>query len=216
MRCQLTSDLLGRGQPPLVRGQRPFELRQAVDQRERLLRAPRVDGGGSENNPAHGHVLGDAGLRTDNGAVPNVNVSGEARLPGDGHVVAERCRTRDTSLADDDAMPANRGVVADGDEVVDLGPATDAGSRQRRAIDRRVRADLHIVRNDDVAYLSSLTVPYGLVRRRRGQWLAGVPEAVRANDDAAVQDDAIADRHRRVDVHAGVDDAVAADRRAAA
>src|SRR6266540_4039774 len=187
-------------QTAFVRRQPAFELWKTVDQRERLLRASCLDSRRTEDDAVLRHVFGHAGLRADDRASADANMIDEAGLACDRHVVAERRRAGETRLPDDDAVTADRRVMADRHEVVDLG----AGS------------DLHVVLDDDLAYLSDLAMTLGLVRGLNGsrQRLARIAEAVGANHDAAVEDHAIADRHVRVDVHTRVNHAVASDHRA--
>ena len=74
-------------------------------------------------------------------------------------------------------------------QVVDLRAGADARLADRRPIDRRVRADLDVVFDDDVGVLRDLQV--------RAVGLLGEAEAVAADDGAVLQDDAIADRDTR-------------------
>ena len=100
-----------------------------------------------------------------------------------------------------------RDAVGDLDEVVDLGAGADARLADGRPIDRRVRADLHVVFDDDAADLRDLLV--GAVAAMREA------EAVAADDGAVLQDDAVADTNTLADRDVGVDDAVVANLRKA-
>ncbi len=79
-------------------------------------------------------------------------------------------------------------AVGDLHEVVDLGAGLDARLADRRTIDGRVRAELHIVFDDDGRDLRNLLV--------RAVAAADEAVAVAADDDAVLQDDAVADRAR--------------------
>ena len=121
---------------------------------------------------------------------PIVGAAGDADLRGHQHVAA-----------DGDA-------VADLHEVVDLRARLDARLADRRTIDRRVRAELDVVFDDDGGDLRDLLV--------RAVAAADEAVAVAADHDAVLQDDAIADRHALADRDVGMDHAVGADARAGA
>ena len=104
-------------------------------------------------------------------------------------------------LGDDQAMPSDRGVVCDLDEIVDLGALADDRIAGRAAIDRRVGADFHVVLDDDAPGLRNFLMP---LRTRQ------IAEAVLADTGAGMDDDAIADQ-RVQDRGAGADRAVASD-----
>ena len=76
-------------------------------------------------------------------------------------------------------------------------PGADARLADRRPIDRRVRADLHVVFDHDAADLRNL-----LVRAVRPP---GEAEAVAADHGAVLHDHAVADHHVLADRHVGVD-----------
>ena len=86
-------------------------------------------------------------------------------------------------------------------EVVDLGAGLDPRLADRRTIHRRVRAELHVVLDDDDGDLRNLFV--GAVAT------TDEAVAVAADDDAVLKDDAIADRDALADGDIGMDDAVA-------
>ena len=98
-------------------------------------------------------------------------------------------------------------AVRDVHEVVDLGAGADARLADRRAIDRRVGADLDVVFDHDVGVLRNLQVRAVLLPREA--------EPVAADDDAVVQRHAIADDDALANRDLRVDDAVVADPRAA-
>ena len=99
-------------------------------------------------------------------------------------------------------------AVRDLDEVVDLRAGANARFADRRAIDRRVGADLHVVFDDDVGVLRNLEM--------RAVGLLGEAEAVAADDGAVLDDDAVADDDALANRHVRVHDAVVADPRAGA
>src|SRR5262249_42174362 len=99
-------------------------------------------------------------------------------------------------------------AVRDLHEVVDLGARLDPRLADRRTIDRRVRADLHIVFDDDVGVLRDLQM--------RAVGLPGEPEAIAADDGAVENRHATADDNVIANRHAGMDDTIVADARAGA
>src|SRR5262249_46850553 len=98
-------------------------------------------------------------------------------------------------------MTANRDIVADLYQVVDLGPLADDGVAGAAAVDGGAGADLDIVLDDDAADLRDLEMS------RRSHHEA---ETVLADADAGMDDHAVADErvHER---GAGADRRVAAD-----
>src|SRR5262249_20639423 len=107
----------------------------------------------------------------------------------------------DADIGHDHAMPADRDVVGDLHEVVDLGALADHRIAERAAIDAAVGTDLHVVLDDDAAHLGHFEVPPGP---------HGKAEAVLADAHARMQQHAVADQRVR-DAGAGADVAVAAD-----
>src|SRR5947207_1906611 len=93
-------------------------------------------------------------------------------------------------------------VVPDLDQVIDLGPLAYHGFAERGAVDRRSGADLDVVLDPDNADLRDLVV-LTLVRSKA--------IAVRANDDATVNDATITNPGAVVDDGVRIDDAVVAD-----
>ena len=106
------------------------------------------------------------------------------------------CATSSDVLADRDA-------VRDLDEVVDLGPAPDPRLAHGRPIDRRVRADLDVVFDDDDAVLRDLVVD--AVR------VGDVAVAVAADHGAVLHHHTAAQHRTFAHRHARVHDAVLAD-----
>ena len=81
-------------------------------------------------------------------------------------------------------MPANDHVVGDMDQVVDFRALADDGGAERAAVNGGIGADLDIVVDDDVAELKHFPVA-ALVEH--------IAEAVRADDRAGVDGDAMAE-----------------------
>ena len=92
--------------------------------------------------------------------------------------------------------------MRDLDEVVDLGTAPDDRRAERRPIDRHVRADLHVVLDDDGADLRDLDARLPVL---------DVAESIAADDGTAVDSDAIAETDVAIERRVAVDDRVHAD-----
>ena len=107
----------------------------------------------------------------------------DAGLPGHHHVVVDRRAAGDADLRREQHVAADLHAVRDLHEVVDLGAGRDARLADRRTIDRRVRADLDVVFDDDAADLRNLQV--------RAVRPAREAEAVAADHGAVVHDDAV-------------------------
>src|SRR6266850_3417354 len=142
------------------------------------------------------HVRGHSRLGAQHRPVTDGQMVREADLAGGDDAAAEAARARDSDLGHDDRVLADLDVVADLNEIVDLGPAADDRLAEHGAIDRRVRADVHVVLDHDDAHLRDLAVSTPV---------EDVAEAVAADDgaglddDAAPQPDALAQNHPRVE-----------------
>src|ERR1700681_198613 len=99
-------------------------------------------------------------------------------------------------------MAADRGVVSDLHQVIDLGALADGGIAPGAPVDCRPGADLHVVLDDDATDLRHLDVP--------PLSILNVTEAILADAHAGMHDDAIADQ-RVHDARTGTDRAIAAD-----
>ena len=95
-----------------------------------------------------------------------------------------------------DDILADLAVVRHLHEVVDLAPAPDHGDAEGGAVDRGVRADLHVVLDPHPAHLGDLAV---------GAPVEGIAEAVGAQHRAGVDDDAVADLHPVAHDHPGIE-----------
>ena len=79
--------------------------------------------------------------------------------------VANLSGASDACLRNDHATPSNRNVVTDLHEIVDLRALADYRVAQRASIDCRIRADLHIVLNNDTTELWRFQMPPGVERK---------------------------------------------------
>ena len=75
-----------------------------------------------------------------------------------GDEIADIGRARYTHLRHDHAMSADRDVVSDLHEIIDLGAFADDRVAVGAAINRRVRADFNVVLDDDPADLRNFQV----------------------------------------------------------
>ena len=136
------------------------------------------------------------------GVVADGDVADDAGLAGHGHVPADGDRAGHAHLGDEQAVLADLGAVADGDQVAELRAAADDRAAERRPVDGAVGPDLDVVADDHVADLRDLD-PLLLDR--------GVAQAVLADDRAGVDGHAVAQDAVLVDDHVGEQRDVVAD-----
>ena len=91
-------------------------------------------------------------------------------------------------LAAEQVVAADLVVVADHDEVIDLGPLADPGGLEGGAVDRAVRADLDVVVDFEPAGMRDLDVAAVDL---------AVAEAIAAQHGAGVDFDPVAQDHVR-------------------
>ena len=145
--------------------------RQILDRRTAAHELPLVD------------RLRDPALRAGHRAAPDANVSDDAHLPSHDDVVFDHRAAGDPDLRGQQHAPPDRDAVRDVDQVVELAAGADARFADRRPINRRVRADLDVVFDDDVGVLRNLDVrAVGLLREAI---------AVAADHHAVLQHDAV-------------------------
>ena len=110
--------------------------------------------------------------------------------------------SRDADLGDDDGVFSDHHVVGDLDEVVDLYPSLDPGPAEGAAVDRRIRSDLHVIVDLDIADLGDLQIVLSG---------SGKSEAVAPDDDAGMEDNPPADQAAAVEGDARIKDGSLAD-----
>src|SRR5690606_12033276 len=81
------------------------------------------------------------------GVIPDFKVIRQTRLPGDDHPIADFAATGDAHLGDDHAVFADDVVVADHDQVINLGAPLDEGGAQVGAVNRGTGADFNVIFN---------------------------------------------------------------------
>ncbi len=124
-------------------------------------------------------------LRRRHDTLADTQMPRDADLPGQDHVVLDDRAAGNTDLRRQNHTPADADAVGDVHEVVDFRAGANPRFADGRPIDRAVRADLNVVFDDDGGGLGNLEV--------RAVGLSGEPEAVAADHDAVVKDDAMAD-----------------------
>src|SRR5512140_211507 len=205
-RIRNTSLLPFRGLPALQPRDPPEELRQPRQERHHFQPCPV----GHRRHSRPCPVLprrerdGHPGLRAKHHPVAHLEVPRQPRLPSDHHAVTDPRAARDPHPGGDHRVPADLHVVPHLDQVVQLGPRTDAGDPERGAVDRGVRPDLDVVPDLDGPHLRYLPVP---LRRRRE------PEAVAADHAAGVQKHPLPDPHPFVEGDPRVKNGVLTDDR---
>jgi len=85
----------------------------------------------------------------------------DANLGPQRHIVPDRQAAREPDLGCQQAIPADRHIVANLDLVVDFGALPDHGVAQATAIDRGAGADLDVVLDQHPACLGHLQVTLG-------------------------------------------------------
>src|SRR2546423_13050612 len=102
----------------------------------------------------------------------------EANLSADNAVIFNRDTAADSGLGGAHAPFATIAVVPDVNHVIELRSFANSSAAERAAIDRGIGAQLDIVFNNDRANLRKLVIT---------DVAANIPEAIRADDDAGMQ-----------------------------
>src|SRR5262249_43729079 len=134
------------------------DLGQASDHLEDAPLLADRDGGRAEHLMPIGDIAMHTGLGPDDDPIADPCVVLDSGLTGHDHVVARLAAPGDPDLAAEQIVPADLVVVADHDQVVDLGPLADPRGLERGAVDRAVRADLDIVTDLEAAGVGDLDV----------------------------------------------------------
>jgi hypothetical protein len=164
--------------------------------------------GGAQDALTGGYILGDAGLRANHGMFADVNVVHNSGLSGDDHIVSRAAGTCDAHLANENVVPANPTIVADLNEIVDLGSFSDLGGLKCSSVNRGAGPDLDVVANFHVSQLGDLDVPAVV------QTIAeaiGADHSVGMNDDTTPQNGPIVKNRVRVNDHVVAKAAESAD-----
>jgi hypothetical protein len=129
-------------------------------------------------------------------------VSAEACLAGKYATIADLRGACNSNLSHDQAELANTDVVPDLNEVIDLRTGTDHSVVDAAAIDRGIRTDLYIVFDDTAANMWNLRVSSG------GE---DITESVRADPNARVQRNSVANDATGINSHVREDVRLLAD-----
>ena len=148
------------------------------------------------------YIIDNARLCGDGDIIADGDMADNADLSAENAVMAQRCRACDADLRDKQAMRADLCAVADGNLVAYFCAFADDGIAERAAFDGAAGAKLDIIFKDhhaDLRYFMMLAV------------VGGEAEAILADGGIGVDDDAIADLAAVVNNGIGIDDAVVAD-----
>src|SRR5207245_5682989 len=121
----------------------------------------------------------------------------DAHLGSENDVFFDYDTARKTGLRGNHHVFSDLAVVADVDQVVDLGAAPDAGDFQGSAVDGRVGADLDVIGDFEAAGLREFHVVSGCR-------IAHITEAVAAEHGASIDDHSIAEPHPGIDGDVGI------------
>src|ERR1700761_4332105 len=146
----------------------------------------------------------NACLRAQDSVRADLHVFRDAHLPTNDGAVTDSAATRNAGLCGDHHIAPDRDIVADVDEIIELGAAANARLFERTAIDGGIRADFDIVFDDQSALLGKLRV---LARRI----VSHIPETIRAQHRARMHEDAVTQLRARIDDHARIQMAASAE-----
>src|SRR5271156_3849292 len=145
------------------------------------------------------NIRHDTGLGADHRARTNGKMVGDTYLSAKHGEISDLHAASYAGLRRNKAMPPDRAVVCDLDQIVDLGALTDGRIAGGAAVDRRIGSDLDIVLNDHAPRLGNLLVT---------SWRRQIAKAVLADPGARMDDHAVTDQ-RVLDGDTGADNAVA-------
>ena len=151
--------------------------------------------------PAFGDAVGNGRAAADGGFIGDFNVADRADAAADDAVIADGHAAGNAGFGGDDGMGTDFAVVADLDLIVDFGAVADGGVAHGAAVDVAVRADFHVVAQRYRAGLRDFEP------RVAGE---GKAETVRADNRAAVDFDAVAERAAVINHSIGVQNDFAA------
>jgi hypothetical protein len=106
-------------------------------------------------NAHHGSFLGDGtddpGSRVNHGIIAQGHMIGHSRLATDHDTIANGGAAPQSNLGNDQTIASGDHVVADLDEIIELGTTSDSRFPERPSIDTGSRSDFDIVLDDDVS-----------------------------------------------------------------
>ena len=145
----------------------------------------------------------DAALRNRDSSVADFYVAGNAHLSSEDGVIADVGGAGEADLGAEESVLPDGAAVTDVNHVVELSAAGDAGFADAGAIDAGVGLDFDIVFDGNVAGLNDF-MPVRCV-------VFGETEAVRADDNAILQENIVAEMTEFADDGVGVSEEIAAD-----
>lgn len=184
-----------------------LEFGEAVERSHHAEPLAIFDGGIAGIERTFGDIVGDAALRGDDRAVAHCEMAGGADLAREDAVIADARGASEANLTAKHGVATDLGGVTDEDEIVDLCAAADTGFADGGAVDAGVGLDFDVVFKDGGAGLNHF-VP-GAVG------IFCVAEAVAADDDSVLQNDAVADFAEFADDGVSVGEEVSTDAHAA-
>ncbi len=134
----------------------------------------------------------------------DAGVLSEANLAAEHNIFLDDDAAGKTGLRGDHDILSDLAVVADVDQVVDLGAASDARDFKGAAVNGRVRANLDVIADFEAPLLGKFFV-------MSGRLVADVAEAVAAQHRSGVNDHAVAESRAGVDRDIGIQLAIAAN-----
>ncbi len=105
---------------------------------------------------ARRNVAMDAGLRPQRASSPQMQMIGDADLPGAANVVPRGDAASQADLRGERVVFAQFAVVSDHHEIVEFGSLADDRRADHAPVDRRVRADLAVLLDPDRSQLRNL------------------------------------------------------------
>src|SRR5262249_11256577 len=187
----------------------PRHALQGCDLAEMLLQRHRRS---ARNRGTGRHIAHDTALRGDPRAAADHEMPDKAALTTDHHPVAKLGAAGNTHLGYQDAPSTILHVVPDLHEIINHGAGADHRIRAGAAIDGGVRADLHIILDDDPAELRHLYDARGI--GREAEPVLADAHARQQMDPGA--DEGMAHRHQRLQPHVVTETAAAPADRAGA
>jgi len=121
-------------------------------------------------------------FRRDLSTIADADMIDKSNLASNHDTISERTAPGNSNLSDDNAMPSDRDVVRDVNEIVDLGALSDHRIAARATVDRRAGTNFNIILNNHSANLGDFQMP---------TFAGQIAESVLADMHARVNDDSV-------------------------
>src|SRR6266481_7112272 len=158
--------------------------------------------------PIRWNIVLDGAHGRDLSPITDLEMVVDADLCTQRHIVTYRQAAREPDLGRQQAMPSNGHIVTDLDLIVDFGALSDHGITQAAAIDRRCRADLHVVLDQHPAGLRDFQMS---LRSEKDETIAVLPDAAAGMNQHVVADQRALDRRAGPDIAIPADPDIGAD-----